>query len=669
MAETGLPRPLHGCGAGVLGVVLLLLTHYLLALAGVWEKSVTYDETAHVTAGYAYWRFNDYRLNPENGNLPQRLAALPLVLSDAFTFPDRNQPAWRTSDIWAVGDQFLHKVGNDPVSLLRRSRSGMALLGTALCGVVFLWARSLYGPTGGFVALVLCAFSPTILANGPLATSDICATLFFTLSAWSLWLMLQRISLLRTLVCAAALSGLALSKTSAVLVIPMIALLIPAALLRSQELPLSLPGGKRLTLVPAPRRLLAMAAALLLCLLVAWGAVWMAFGCRYAPIPPEEQSRFQQYFFAGAPISTLPGVTSPAGTPGNIIGFLGRHRLLPEAFLYGTAFVFAAAHHYGFLNGQLSTDGWRTFFPYCFLVKSTLPLLLLLATALVASAAAWPGPARKTFRIPASAPLWVLLAVYWPALIFSTISIGARHMLPVYPATFILLGGWAGRRPRSWLRLWVVFLLCWHVGEGLRGFPHYLAYFNQVTGRRHAYRHLVDSSLDWGQDLPGLKAWLDRRLSRAPLTRVYLSYFGTGSPAAYGIAAEPIEFEERDQLGLPPAGAGVYCVSATNLQGVYYAFRGRWNARYEDAYQELRAGGRTASLDSDKLRWLRDRAGSADTELLLAELSTARLMAFLRGREPDDPVGYSILCYDLSRQEVGQALTGPPPEQATLPEN
>ena len=29
-----------------------------------------------------------------------------------------------------------------------------------------------------------------------------------------------------------------------------------------------------------------------------------------------------------------------------------------------------------------------------------------------------------------------------------------------------------------------------------------------ITGRDDAYRHLVDSSLDWGQDLPGLATWL-----------------------------------------------------------------------------------------------------------------------------------------------------------------
>jgi len=640
----------------------LLLIHYALAVSGMRLKSPVFDETAHITAGYSFWRLNDYRLQPENGNLPQRLSALPLVLSDSFTFPNLDQASWQNSDVWAIGDQFFHRIGNNLESLLLRSRACMALLGVALCLAVFLWARSLHGTAGGLVALVLCAFSPMILANGSLATSDMCATLFFLLSVWSLWRVLSRITLPRLLACATALSGLALSKTSAVLIIPMAALMVPAALLLNRELVITLPGGDPLTILPAPRRLAAQIGAILFCALVVWGAIWVAFGCRYAPVPPQDQASFQNYFFPG-PVFTLASIADEVGAPGKIISFVGRQRLLPEAFLYGTAFVLASAHHYGFFNGDLSVEGWRLFFPYCFLVKSTLPLLLLIATALLVPAAAWlglPGNIPRDPSVPKgeTAPLWILLAIYVPAMIFSSINIGARHMLPVYPAIFILVGGLACRMTTKVLWCWVLLLLCWHVGEGLRGYPHYLAYFNQITGRRHAYRHLVDSSLDWGQDLPGLKTWLDRRRSREPQLRAYLSYFGTGRPDYYGIAAEPIELEERFLRNLPPAGAGTYCVSATNLQAVYYPIRGRWNSRFEEAYQELLLN--AEHLDSRKLKWLQGLVAPMKLKLL----GSARLLAFLREREPDEEIGYSILCYDLSQADLNRAFQGPPPEMA-----
>ena len=40
--------------------------------------------------------------------------------------------------------------------------------------------------------------------------------------------------------------------------------------------------------------------------------------------------------------------------------------------------------------------------------------------------------------------------------------------------------------------------------------PHYLAYFNELAGGpANGFKELVDSNLDWGQDLKNLKLWLD----------------------------------------------------------------------------------------------------------------------------------------------------------------
>jgi hypothetical protein len=36
------------------------------------QHCTTNDEIAHLTAGASYWLTDDYRLQPENGNLPQR---------------------------------------------------------------------------------------------------------------------------------------------------------------------------------------------------------------------------------------------------------------------------------------------------------------------------------------------------------------------------------------------------------------------------------------------------------------------------------------------------------------------------------------------------------------------------------------------------------------------
>ena len=167
-------------------------------------------------------------------------------------------------------------------------------------------------------------------------------------------------------------------------------------------------------------------------------------------------------------------------------------------------------------------------------------------------------------------PLWTLFTVYWIFAITSHLNIGHRHILPTYPPMLILAGcSWLWvtqrrstprRRARStadrdrssgrvanWLAVRrypilavaVLASIASFTTESLSNWPNYLAYFNQFVGSHtNAYRHLVDSSLDWGQDLPALKQWLvEAGLNDSQGERPYLSYFGSGNPEYYGIHA------------------------------------------------------------------------------------------------------------------------------------
>ena len=113
----------------------LLLLFALTAWSAVREKSTTFDEIAHLTAGTAYWKTGDYRLHPENGILPQRLEALPLVLMGA-KFPDTSQRAWWTSDVWKMGYQFYYTLGNNLERMLWWARGTVVALGVVLGCVV-----------------------------------------------------------------------------------------------------------------------------------------------------------------------------------------------------------------------------------------------------------------------------------------------------------------------------------------------------------------------------------------------------------------------------------------------------------------------------------------------------------------------------------------------------
>ncbi len=80
-------------------------------------------------------------------------------------------------------------------------------------------------------------------------------------------------------------------------------------------------------------------------------------------------------------------------------------------------------------------------------------------------------------------------------------------------------------------------LIAWLVVGTLAIYPHHLSYFNEIAGGpAQADRVLVDSNLDWGQDLPALKQVLHDR----NLNCVNLSFFGTALPAAYGVRYSPL---------------------------------------------------------------------------------------------------------------------------------
>jgi hypothetical protein len=296
-------------------------------------------------------------------------------------------------------------------------------------------------------------------------------------------------------------------------------------------------------------------------------------------------------------------------------------------------------------------------------------------------------------------PVLALIGVYWAFALSTTLNIGHRHLLPVIPATIVLLGA-AGepitritrrgkesplrgacterseraqgdmRRTRAAAAV-VVALLIWHAGESIRIAPNYLAYFNALDGGpTQAYKHLVDSSLDWGQDLPGLKDWLDQQGLDGPSSApVFLSYFGTARPQYYNIAAKALpSFLDWQVTALPePLTGGTYCISATMLQGEYLGAPGPWSRAYESGYQQavqdLRIFASTNTDKSARAALLRQTGEDFWFKVFHSyeQLRFARLSARLRRRDPDAQIGYSILIYRLTDADISSALDGPPP--------
>jgi len=359
-------------------VVIILAVHWAAGFTATFDKSLTYDEGAHLFSGVVYWLRGDFRFQCENGNLPQRWCAIPAVLSGQTRLPDSQLPFWKDAQPREGANSYLYDSGNDAAWTIRAGRGMCGIWGVLVCLAVFVWSKKLFGTRGAFVSLVSCAACPTLLANGPLMTSDTCLTLFLLLSTAAIWQVLHRANCWTVLFAALALSGLFLAKTSAILIFPIAAVLVVARL--RTNLPFIVDWfGVRWEVTKISPKLAAIAGAAAVCGMAAWAAVWGAYDFRFAPTSVESSSA--EYLRFGN-LERLSSELSPKQA--SVIRSLAKAKLLPEPYLYGAAYVAAHSERIAFLNGEYSLSGFRGFFPYTFLMKTPLAMLGLLAAAALA---------------------------------------------------------------------------------------------------------------------------------------------------------------------------------------------------------------------------------------------------------------------------------------------
>ena len=541
------PPPIarRGRDAAILAGALALLV--ALGATSLRTTSAVYDEPVHVSAGYAAARFGEIRYNPDHPPLVGMLAAAPLLAMDV-RFPV-DDPAWGMGRPYEVGRRFLYR-WNDGDRLLARSRAVILGLAAALATLVFLWTRALWGSAAAALAVLLTVTSPDVLAHGQLVTTDMGATLFIFATVVAFERVTRRVTAARVAAAGLALGAAFATKFSAVILMPVLAALAAAVAFRRE--PLAVGATER---ADARGKALVLAGVVVAMGAIAFACLWTVYRFRYA-------ASTDPHVEAAIPWERLRPDEAPVAA---LVDGLRRWRVLPEGYLWG--FVRFFEHQEArpsFLLGQRSDAGFHAFFPVSFAVKTPLGLLGLLALAAVL--------AVRGLRRREDLFLWVPILLYAGVSLTRGINIGHRHLLPLYPFLFVLAGrsaAWAAREwPRRLPAMAVGAFAGWQAAAALWIHPHYLAYFNEAAGGPgNGYRVLVDSSLDWGQDLKGLKPYMESH----GIPRVKLSYFGTADPAYYGIDADLLP----SYLSLPREtvrafGPGdVLAVSATNLAGVY----------------------------------------------------------------------------------------------------
>ncbi|HWO41709.1 MAG TPA: phospholipid carrier-dependent glycosyltransferase [Candidatus Eisenbacteria bacterium] len=515
------------------GGLILLFVFLAQGIIFIRANSPTYDEPMHLAAGYSYLATRDFRLEPQNPPFIKAVLALPIFFIYDLPFAADPQQ-WRDASEFFIGQDFLYHAALPADHMLFLSRLANLWLGALTVALVGWWSYRLWGDRAAILGLALAALEPNLVAHSSLVTTDVGATLFIFLSVYLLWEYLGS-PRWWFLIGTGMAAGMALvSKFSAILLLPILALIVVLCCFFNEKRLHLLPAGGHASLWHGVLEPVAVF------FLIVFFALLM--------IPPAYLFQgFQPWISGFYSFLTLARVGQPAF-------FLGEHSYL----------------------------GWWSYFIVAFLIKTPTGTLLLIFASLLL----WRGgtPLKRREAIFLMTPVVFFFVVLSQA----KVNIGLRHILPVYPFLFVLASRLATIRFRSpgMAAALVGGPLALTAVSSLRIAPHQLAYFNElVGGPDEGYRYLSDSNVDWGQDLKGVKAYMEKE----NLPIIYLSYFGTAPPSYYGIryqyvpGAWPLEWPPPSDTVPADMPRKVLAISVYNLQDVAFPddplFRWLWTRR------------------------------------------------------------------------------------------
>jgi hypothetical protein len=473
------------------------------------RKTLTFDEPHYIGTGLYLWESGDYdfatslNLHPP---LSFHIGSLPLLAFDLEDLSHERGFLKRLFEREEPGVRALRIAGRIPFIAL-------ACWGAAMC---FLWAREVAGDAAGLLAAFLYTFSPTLLANAGLAHSDITVTVLFLQTLYALWRWMMKPTPLRLSLFGLSLGLAMIAKLSGLLLLASVGLIFAIIALRLRPARPTLPAPGPLA---TGERLLWTAAAGLGTLVLALFVVWLGYGGSF------RISALAEGPWAGIPI---------------------------PAYLRSVLFD-QVANERGrnlFLLGEFATGGWWYYFPVAFAVKVPVAITALAGLAVAAPVA---RPSRLGWLIGVPISVYLAIACFW-----LDITLGIRYLLPIFPLLFVFIATQLAPTGSGWRRVAVLAACGWLAIASLWIHPHYLAYFNEAAGGpSRGHRYLLDSNVDWGQDLGTLAHYLAERGNPA----VRLAYFGPEKPEDHGIRSR------RLKACLPVKG--LVAISTNVREGLY----------------------------------------------------------------------------------------------------
>jgi len=473
-------------------VILVIATVRVVSTWTVFSQ--TFDEGAHIAAGMEWLERGTYLGEAQHPPLARVASALGPYLAGARLSKDHDLT------LFEQGNVILHS--GPYLRMLMLARAG--ILPFFLLSIVVVWwyARDLGGDLAANAAALLYSNLPPVLAHAGLATTDmpVTAGIAATLMLLQRWL---RVPGART----AALLGLAAAvaitaKFSSLLFLAVAVVVIVAV---ERRWPWRAAGQAAL--------------AVLVCVL----SMWAVYRFRFEALSGGALDEVSFYVRGHAPSLAAYLHAVPLPMPDLFAGIV-------QVLMHN------AEGHEAFLLGEYGSQGWWYYFPVAIAVKTPIAFLLLAVASL--------------FLVTRRGPFLAALAIVVACLPVN-VNIGIRHVLPIYPLLAVSAGcalAVLWRRGRAGRAIAIAAIVA-ELFVSARAHPDYLAYFNAFAGDAPE-RILLDSNLDWGQDL----LRLERRARELKIDAMRTFYFGTANLERHNLPPQlPIKFRPN-----PP---GWYAVS------------------------------------------------------------------------------------------------------------
>ncbi|MBF0520036.1 MAG: phospholipid carrier-dependent glycosyltransferase [Nitrospirae bacterium] len=456
---------------------VLCVAFVCIAVGSVKDDSLTIDELGHLLSGYAALREQNFSVNIEHTPLFNMIGAIPMIFQKINY--DSSLVSNNPSSGWERLTKFFYMNKDNFDTILFSGRLTLILFHTFFLFVTGMLLKQLVQPVFAWLVIFFIAFEPNFLAHARYITTDAGLTIFSLLSLVSFAIFLKKKETIYTVLTAVFLGAALISKISGILVY----LSVLAFMMYSEFKQILKPDSRRIFIK-----------RFTMILTIPWVIAYMVYFVAALHINTQEIGFYSENGIHSAEVTEAANI------------------FLRPVVLYKVGFKYIAnisqskdvqGDSIQYLNGEIRNNkGWWYYFPLVLLYKETPVMLILFSLCLILY---W---REKNNALPHEKMLLFYNGLCFCIYITSNYNKGIRHMLPMIASLTLLAVLILSRQQFRFKRHLLYLAAACELFIVVSVYPYFPAYFNIIAGGPdNGYKHLLDSNLDWGQNLKRLYFW------------------------------------------------------------------------------------------------------------------------------------------------------------------